>query len=289
LRHSTKVDVDANYLSTPQTIEFPTEKNLTAHAFFYPPKNKDFRGPSGERPPLMVISHGGPTGATSSELYLMYQYWTSRGFALADVNYGGSTGYGREYRRRLDGQWGIVDVDDCVNCARYLVKSGHVDANRIIIRGESAGGYTTLAALTFRDFFKAGASYYGIGDLEAAQDTHKFESHYSDSLVAPYPDRRDIYQERSPINFVQRLSCPVIFFQGSEDKVVLPNQAEMMVNALRQKGVPVAYILFQGEQHGFRKAENMKRALEAELYFYSRIFRFGLADSVEPVPIENLK
>jgi dipeptidyl aminopeptidase/acylaminoacyl peptidase len=290
LRHSAKVDVSAAYLSIPQAIEFPTENGLTAHGFFYPPKNKDFHGPLGERPPLMIVSHGGPTGATSNEFYLRFQYWTSRGFAIADVNYGGSTGYGREYRRRLNGQWGIVDVDDCVNCARYLVKRGEVDANRTIIRGASAGGYTTLAALTFRNFFKAGASYFGVSDLETlARDTHKFESRYLDSLVGPYPDRLDIYQERSPINFVQRLSCPVIFFQGSEDKVVPPNQAETMVKALRQKGVPVAYILFPGEQHGFRKAENLKRTLDAELYFYSRIFRFELADSIEPVPIENLK
>jgi dipeptidyl aminopeptidase/acylaminoacyl peptidase len=289
LRHSAKVDVGAGYLSVPRAIEFPTENGLTAHAFFYPPRNQDFRGPSGERPPLIVVSHGGPTSATSSRLNLFKQYWTSRGFAVADVNYGGSTGYGSEYRRRLDNQWGIVDVDDCVNCARYLVKSDEVDANRTIIRGESAGGYTTLAALTFRDFFKAGASYFGVSDLGAlARDTHKFESRYLDSLVGPYPDRRDIYMERSPINYVQRLSCPVIFFQGSEDKIVPPNQAETMVNALRKKEVPVAYILFQGEQHGFLKAENLKRSLEAELYFYSRIFHFDLADSIEPVPIENL-
>jgi len=210
------------------------------------------------------VSHGGPTGSTSSALNLEKQYWTSRGFAVADVNYGGSTGYGRAYRKRLDDRWGIVDV--------------------------SAGGYTTLAALTFRDFFKAGASYYGVSDLEGlAKDTHKFESRYLDRIVGPYPEKRDIYEKRSPINSVERLSCPVIFFQGDEDKVVPPDQAERMVNALRQKGVPVAYILFQGEQHGFRKAENKKRALDAELYFYSRIFGFDLADPVEPVLIENLK
>lgn len=290
LRRSTDVKVDAGYLSVPRAIEFPTEHGLTAHAFFYSPKNRDFRATLGERPPLIVISHGGPTNATSSTLNLRTQYWTSRGFAVADVNYGGSTGYGREYRKRLDGQWGIVDVDDCVNCARYLIDRAEVNAERIIIRGGSAGGYTTLAALTFRDIFKAGASYYGVSDLEAlAKDTHKFESRYLDSIVGPYPARRDIYLERSPINSVQRLSCPVIFFQGSEDMVVPPNQAEKMVNALREKVVPVAYILFEGEQHGFRKAENIKRALDAELYFYSRIFSFELADSIEPIPIENLK
>lgn len=289
LRRSIDINVDAGYLSVSRAIEFPTEHGLTAYAFFYSPKNRDFRAAPGERPPLVIISHGGPTSATSSTLNLRTQYWTSRGFAVADVNYGGSTGYGREYRKRLDGQWGIVDVDDCVNCARYLVDRGEVDAERIIIRGGSAGGYTTLAALTFRDVFKAGASYYGVSDLEAlAKDTHKFESRYLDSIVGPYPERRDIYLERSPINSVQRLSCPVIFFQGSEDRVVPPNQAEMMVNTLREKGVPVAYILFEGEQHGFRKAENTKRALDAELHFYSRIFGFRLPDPVEPVQIENL-
>jgi len=219
----------------------------------------------------------------------MLQHWTSRGFAVVDVNYGGSTGYGRAYRQRLEGQWGIVDVDDCVNSARYLVERGKVDGERLAIRGGSAGGYTTLCALTFRNFFKAGASYYGISDLEAlVKETHKFESRYPYRLVGPYPERRDLYRERSPINFVERLSCPVIFFQGLEDKAVPPDQAEMMVEALRTKGLPVAYIPFEGEQHGFRRAENIKRALDAELYFYSKIFDFKLADPVEPVPIENL-
>jgi dipeptidyl aminopeptidase/acylaminoacyl peptidase len=292
LRRSTEVAIDPGYLSIPRAIEFPTENGLAAHAFFYAPKNHDFAATQGERPPLLVISHGGPTGAASSEFNLMIQYWTSRGFAIADVNYGGSSGYGRAYRQRLDGQWGVVDVDDCVNCAQYLIKRGDVDANRVAIRGGSAGGYTTLAALTFREVFKAGASYFGVSDLEAlARDTHKFESRYLDRLVGPYPARRDLYRERSPLNFVERLSCPVIFFQGNEDRVVPPNQAEKMVDALRQKGTPVAYLLFEGEQHGFRRAQNMKRALDAELYFYSRIFRFPLpepVEPVEPVPIENL-
>jgi len=239
---------------------------------------------------MLVISHGGPTGATSSTLNLSIQYWTSRGFAVADVNYGGSTGYGREYRQRLDGQWGIVDVDDCVNCARYLIGRGDVDGERTAIRGGSAGGYTALAALTFRSLFKAGASYCGVSDLEAlAKDTHKFESRYLDRIIGPYPHCRDLYVERSPTNFVDRLSCPIIFFQGDDDRVVPPSQAEVMVNALRQKGVPVAYILFEGEQHGFRRAQNIKRALDAELYFYSRIFGFVLADPIEPVLIENFR
>jgi dipeptidyl aminopeptidase/acylaminoacyl peptidase len=290
LRRSTEVAIDPGYLSIPRPIEFPTENGLTAHAFFYAPKNRDFVATPGERPPLLVVSHGGPTGETSSEFNLMIQYWTSRGFAVADVNYGGSSGYGRAYRQRLDGQWGVVDVDDCVNCAQYLIKRGDVDADRVAIRGSSAGGYTTLAALTFRKLFKAGASYYGVSDLEALEkDTHKFESRYSDRLIGPYPARRDLYRERSPVNFVERLSCPVIFFQGNEDRVVPPNQAEKMVDALRQKGMPVAYLLFVGEQHGFRRAQNIKRALDAELYFYSKIFRFPLSEAVEPVQIENLK
>ncbi|HEY90150.1 MAG TPA: S9 family peptidase, partial [Thermoflexia bacterium] len=210
-------------------------------------------------------------------------------FAVLDVNYGGSTGYGRAYRERLNGQWGVVDVDDCVNGARYLVKRGLVDGARLAIRGGSAGGYTTLCALTFHKLFKAGASYYGIGDLEAlAQDTHKFESRYLDRLVGPYPERKDIYEERSPLHFTEQLSCPVIFFQGLEDQVVPPCQAEQMVAALESKGVPVAYLPFEGEQHGFRRAENIKRALDAELYFYSRVFNFPLAEPVEPVVIKNL-
>jgi len=289
LRRSSHVTVEPEYLSMPRAIEFPTEHGLTAHAFFYAPNNGDYTAPSGERPPLLVMSHGGPTGATSSTLNLMVQYWTSRGIAVLDVNYGGSTGYGRAYRQRLDGQWGIVDVDDCVNSVRYLIQRDEVDAGRLAIRGGSAGGYTTLCALTCRDVFKAGASYFGVSDPEAlTKETHKFESHYLDRLIGPYPERRDLYDERSPISFVHSLSCSVIFFQGLDDKVVPPNQALKMVEALRAKGVPVAYVPFEGEQHGFRRAENIKRALDAELYFYSKIFGFELADPVEPVPIENL-
>jgi dipeptidyl aminopeptidase/acylaminoacyl peptidase len=220
---------------------------------------------------------------------MSYQFWTSRGIAVLDVNYGGSTGYGTEYRRKLNGQWGIVDIDDCVNGAEYLVERGDVDGDRLMIRGGSAGGYTTLAALTFRDVFKVGASYYGVSDLEGlATETHKFESRYLDSVVGPYPERIDLYTERSPIHHTELLSCPIILLQGLEDKVVLPNQAEVMVEALRNKGLPVAYLPFEGEQHGFRKAENIKRALEAELYFYSRILGFDLVEPVEPVDIENL-
>ncbi len=289
LRRPSETPLDPGYISTPEPIEFPTEHGRTAHAFLYPPCNHDCTGAAGTLPPLLVKGHGGPTAAASSVLDLKTQYWTSRGFAVVDVNYGGSTGYGRAYRRRLDGQWGVVDVDDCVNAARYLVERGRVDASRLAISGRSAGGYTTLCCLTFRTAFKAGASYYGIGDLEAlARDTHKFEAHYTDRLIGPYPERRDLYRERSPIHFTERLSCPVIFFQGLDDSVVPPSQAEAMVAALRAKQLPVAYVRFPGEQHGFRRAENIKRALEAELYFYSRVFGFLLADPVEPVAIENI-
>jgi len=289
LRRSSEIAIDSAYLSIPQPIEFPTEGGLTAHALFYPPRNPDYAAPEGELPPLLIKSHGGPTSATSSMLKLGIQFWTSRGIAALDVNYGGSTGYGRAYRERLAGKWGIVDVDDCTNGATYLAEQGVVDGKRLIITGGSAGGYTTLCAIAFRDVFKAAASYYGVSDVEAlAKDTHKFESRYLDGLIGPYPERRDIYQARSPIHFTERISCPVIFFQGLEDQVVPPSQTELMVEALREKGLPVAYLPFEGEQHGFRRAENIKRSLDAELYFYSRIFGFPLAEPVEPVHIDNL-
>ena len=279
---------DERYLSVPEPIEFPTEGGLTAHAFFFPPRNDDFTGPDGERPPLIVMSHGGPTGATSAELDLGRQYWTSRGFAVVDVNYGGSTGYGREYRKRLDGAWGIVDVDDCVNAARWLASQGRVDGERMVIRGGSAGGYTTLAALTFRDTFAAGASHYGVADAVAlALHTHKFESRYLDGLIGPYPEAKDVYDERSPIQHTDRLDRPMILFQGLEDRVVPPEQAETMAEALRTKGVPFAYLPFEGEQHGFRQAATIKRVAEAELWFYGRVLGFGPADEIEPVRIEN--
>jgi dipeptidyl aminopeptidase/acylaminoacyl peptidase len=277
LARSSDLRLDPGYVSQPRSIEFPTEGGLTAHGIFYRPANREFEGPADERPPLLVLSHGGPTGATGSTFSPSIQYWTSRGIAVLDVNYGGSTGYGREYRQRLNGQWGIVDVDDCVNGARYLVERGEVDGARLAIRGGSAGGYTTLAALAFRDTFRAGASYYGVSDLGAlAEDTHKFESRYLDSLIGPYPARRDLYEARSPIHHVEGLSAPTIFFQGLEDKVVPPDQAERMVEALKKKGVDVEYIPFEGEQHGFRRAENIQRALEAELAFYGRVFGFKL-------------
>ncbi len=289
LRHSAGNRIDTGYISVARAIEFPTEGGLTAHGFFYSPVNKDFFAPDDELPPLVVMSHGGPTSATTDALDAEIQFWTSRGIAVLDVNYGGSTGYGREYRQRLNGRWGIVDVDDCINGARFLVADGKVDGNRLAIRGGSAGGYTTLAALTFRDTFHAGCSRYGVSDLQSlARDTHKFEAYYLNRLVGPYPEAVDLYMARSPIHFVEGLSSPVIFFQGLEDKVVLPDQAETMYHALKGKGIPTAYIPFEGEQHGFRIAGNIKAALDGELYFYSRIFAFQSADDIKPVEIDNL-
>ena len=289
LRKARGTAVDPGYLSPPEAIEFATENGATAYAYYYSPKNDDFQAPAGELPPLLVKSHGGPTSAAGASLEPLIQYWTSRGFGVVDVNYGGSAGYGREYRQRLNGQWGIVDVDDCVNAALSLVGRGLADGRRLAIDGGSAGGFTTLAALTFRDVFRAGASYYGVSDLETlAKDTHKFESRYLDSLVGPYPRRRDLYRERSPINHVAGVSCPLILFQGLEDQIVPPDQAELMYQAVRAKGIPTAYIAFEGEQHGFRRAANIKRALDAEFYFYSKVFGFTPADSLEPVVIDNL-
>jgi dipeptidyl aminopeptidase/acylaminoacyl peptidase len=290
LRRSSTLEIEEDVLSIAEPMEFTTENGLTAHAFFYPPRNDRFRAPDGERPPLLVLSHGGPTSATDTTLIPSIQYWTSRGIAVVDVNYGGSTGYGRAYRERLEGNWGVVDVDDSVHAAKHLIDAGRVDPDRIAIRGGSAGGYTTLAALTFRNLFKAGASYYGICDLEAlVRDTHKFEARYLDSLIGPYPETIDLYKTRSPIHFVDRLSCPIIFFQGLDDKVVLPNQAELMFEAVRKAGFPTAYLAFEGEGHGFRKAENIKRALDSELYFYGKVFGFTPADAIQPIAIENLK
>lgn len=289
LKRASNLEIDSGYLSVPEAIAFPTENNQTAYAWFYPPQNNDYTAPEGELPPLLVKSHGGPTAATSVTFNLKIQYWTSRGFGYLDVNYGGSTGYGRNYRQRLKNHWGIVDVNDCANAAKYLADTGRVDGDRLAITGGSAGGYTTLAALTFRDTFKAGASHYGVSDLEAlAKETHKFESRYLDGLVGQYPQQQAIYKERSPIYHTERLSCPVIFFQGLEDKIVPPNQAEKMVESLKSKGLPVAYVPFEGEQHGFRRSENIKRALDGEFYFYSRVFGFEPADEIDPVEIMNL-
>ena len=289
LRSSSDAALEDGYISRARAIEFPTENGLTAHAFYYPPANADYHAPEGESPPLIVISHGGPTSAADSSLDLRKQFWTSRGFAVLDVNYGGSSGFGTEYRRRLNDSWGVVDVDDCTNGAKYLVEQRLADAGRLIIRGSSAGGFTTLLALTTRDTFSAGASYYGISELEALlRDTHKFESRYLDTMVGRFPEHKERYRERSPINHIDSLSAPMIVLQGLDDEIVPPNQAELMVDALQDKGLPVAYLTFEGEQHGFRQAANIRRALEAELYFYSCVFGFTLADDIEPVQIDNL-
>jgi dipeptidyl aminopeptidase/acylaminoacyl peptidase len=288
VRSTSTARPDPDFVSVAEPIAFPSD-GATAHAFFYRPTNRDTAGPSGERPPLLVVSHGGPTGSTDAAFKWSFQYWTSRGFAIVDVNYRGSTGYGRAYRQALNGQWGVVDVDDSIAAARFLIDRGDVDARRIAIRGASAGGFTTLAALTFRRFFKAGASHYGIGDLEAlVKDTHKFESRYLDRLVGPYPQDRARYIERSPIRHVDQLASPMILFQGSEDKAVPPDQARTMFDAVKAKGLPVALLMFDGEQHGFRRATTIRRALEAELYFYGRVFGFAPDDTIASVEIENL-
>ncbi|HWN85539.1 MAG TPA: prolyl oligopeptidase family serine peptidase [Vicinamibacterales bacterium] len=290
LRAVPGASIDAGYVSVPESLWFPTDGDRAAQLFYYAPRNRDCTPVAGDRPPLIVISHGGPVAAADSTLDYTIQFWTSRGFAVADVNYGGSTGFGRAYRQRLNRQWGVVDVADCIRAAQFLAAEGKADPGRLVIRGGSAGGFTTLAALTaFPDVFKAGASYYGVSDLEALlHDSHKFEARCLDILVGPYPAAKALYEARSPIHAVDRLSCPLILFQGLEDKVVPPNQSEMMVEALRRKGRPVAYVAFAGEQHGFRKAENIIRSLEAELYFYGAVFGFEPADRIEPVVINNL-
>lgn len=290
LAQSAQNSPDAAYLSEPRSVSFPTRDGETAHGFYYPPHNPAFNAPAGTKPPLVVMCHGGPTAATSSTLNLKIQFWTSRGFTVLDVNYRGSTGYGRRYRDRLKRNWGITDVIDVCSGAEFLIAQGLVDETKLAIRGGSAGGYTVLAALTFTDRFTAGASLYGIGDLETlTQDTHKFEARYLDSLVGVYPADKAVYQARSPLHHVDQLQCPVIFLQGLQDKVVPPNQAEAMVRALTDKGIPNAYVTFPEEGHGFRQAPNIERAIEAELFFYSRIFNFPLADSINPVHITHLE
>lgn len=287
LRASTPPVLPEDAISIGAPLSFPTQDTF-GHAFWYPPKNRDCVAPEGELPPLVVLSHGGPTSMTTNGFGLRIQWWTTRGFAVVDVNYGGSTGFGRAYRRRLDGQWGIVDVADSVAAASYLAERGLVDRNRIVIRGGSAGGFTTLAALTSSDVFKAGASLYGVADLLLlARDTHKFESRYLDRLIGPLPQAEALYRDRSPINHIDRLSCPIIFFQGLEDKTVPPNQAELMVAAMAARNLPVAYYAFEGEGHGFRMAETLKRVLELELDFYGRVFGFTAPDLSERVVVRN--
>ncbi len=290
LRASSSLDVDPAYFSTPRAIEFPTEGGVTAHALFYPPASPDFRAPDGEAPPLVVMSHGGPTGNATAIFNLETQFWTSHGFAVVDVNYGGSTGYGRAYRERLNGEWGVVDLQDCVNAARHLVALGDADPDRLLITGGSAGGYTTICALTFTDVFAAGATYFGIADLEqfGGGETHKFELQYEHVLVGPYPERADIYQARSPIHFADRITTPMLVLQGEDDRIVPPTQAELIVGALRERGVPHAYLLFAGEGHGFRKAESITTSLQAELSFYAQVLGFDPGDGVPKLEIEHL-
>ena len=290
LRRSAPLPASAEYFSVPQAIEFPTEGGLTAHALVYPPTNPDYEAPEGERPPLIVMSHGGPTGNTTAIFSLEMQFWTSRGFAVADVNYGGSTGYGRAYRERLNGEWGVVDLQDCVNVTRYLVDQGEADPERLLITGGSAGGYTTICALTFTDVFAAGTTYFGIADLEqfGGGETHKFELKYEHTLIGPYPERADLYRSRSPIHFVDRISTPMLVLQGADDKVVPPSQAELIVGALRERGIPHAYLLYEGEGHGFRKSENIIHSLEAELSFYAQVLGFEVGNPVPKLQIEHL-
>lgn len=289
LRRASGVNLDPDVVSMPETIHFPTSGGRIAHASYNPPRNPRFAGPDGERPPLMVLAHGGPTSNASTALDLAKQVLTSRGIAVVDVDYGGSAGYGRAFRRELDGAWGIVDVDDCVAAARFLADRRDVDPERIAIAGGSAGGYTTLAALAFRDVFAAGISRFGVGDLETmARDTHKFESRYLDRLVGPYPEAAQIYHERSPVHFLDRISCPVLVMQGLDDKVVPPSQAEAIVEALAAKGIPYAYLAFEGEGHGFRGASAIRRSLEAELSFLAQVFDFELAEPIEPIELVGL-
>jgi dipeptidyl aminopeptidase/acylaminoacyl peptidase len=289
LAHSIDNLPDVGYLSVPQSISYPSMNGRTAYAFYYPPQNEDYEPLPGELPPLMVIGHGGPTGMAASTLKLATQFWTSRGIAVLDVNYGGSTGFGRAYRDLLRGQWGVVDVEDCVAGAQYLADQGLVDRERLVIRGGSAGGLTTLCALAFHDVFKAGASYYGVSDLKGLDaDSHKFESHYNEYLIAPKERADAVYAQRSPIKHTDKLRRPMIFFQGLDDKVVPPPQSEVMVEALRARGVPVAYLTLEGEGHGFRKAESIVRTLEAELYFYLRVFGIPVPGKLPHIDIENL-
>ncbi|MCI0558765.1 MAG: prolyl oligopeptidase family serine peptidase, partial [Nitrososphaera sp.] len=291
IKRSSSVEIDPGYISFPEPIVFPTTDGAEAYGLYYPPTNKDFTAPDGESPLLLIMAHGGPTSAAKTSMALaMVQYWTSRGFGIVDVNYRGSTGYGREYRNLLHDSWGVVDIDDCVNAARYLAEKGLVDRDRLCIRGWSAGGYTTLAALAFRPgIFAAGASHFGVSDAELLTKlTHKFEARYLDRLIGRYPEQAELYRERSPIHSIGNIRSPTILFQGLEDKIVLPEQAKDMFNALVQRGVPTSLVLFEGEGHGFRGEEAIKQTLRDELSFYSQVFGFELADPVPPVKIENL-
>jgi dipeptidyl aminopeptidase/acylaminoacyl peptidase len=287
----TALSLPEGYLQAPEIITFPTGRANTeeAYALYYAPANPEYAAPADEKPPLIVLAHGGPTSAARSQLSLAQRFWTSRGFAVVDVNYRGSSGFGRRYRQKLNGQWGIADVEDCVAVARYLVDRGDVDVSRLIIRGGSAGGFTVLSALAFHETFTAGTSLYGVADLEAlANDTHKFESRYLDNLIGAWPEAADVYAQRSPINHLEGFTAPMIVMQGSEDKIVPPNQSRMIVDALDSRRLPVAYLEFEGEQHGFRQAATILTAIRSELSFYGRVFGFEPGGETVPVDIRNL-
>ncbi|MBI64139.1 MAG: peptidase [Chloroflexi bacterium] len=288
IKSSNEIQLHEEDISYPKKIKFPTTNNEESYAFYYAPKNSKYQPIKSEKPPLLVISHGGPTSSTSTDLNLSIQYWTTRGFSVVDVDYRGSTGYGKKYRNSLKGNWGIFDTDDCVSVVKYLSKKSLIDINKVAIKGGSAGGYTTINALTFHDVFAVGASYYGIADLSVfINDTHKFESKYLDSLIGPYPEKKQEYYDRSAINFTERLSCPMIILQGTEDKIVPPSQAEIMAKALREKKIPFTLMMFKGEQHGFRDSKNIIASLEAELYFYSKVMKFIPSGEIKPIVIEN--
>jgi dipeptidyl aminopeptidase/acylaminoacyl peptidase len=290
LRTSLAAPVDAALVSVPQSIEFPTAHGLTAHALHYRPTNPRCAAPEGELPPLIVTCHGGPTGSASRSFSLGMQFWTSRGFAVVDVDYGGSAGYGRAYRQRLDGQWGVVDLQDCLHAARFLVASGEADAARLLVRGGSAGGYTVMCALTFTDTFAAGTSYYGVSDLErlATGETHKFESRYEHTLVGPYPEAADVYRARSPVHFADRITTPMLLLQGADDEIVPPAQSESIVAELRARRIPHAYLLFEGEGHGFRRAETIVSALRGELSFYAQVLGIDADDALPALVVAHL-
>jgi dipeptidyl aminopeptidase/acylaminoacyl peptidase len=289
LRRSSALTMDPAWTSVAEPITFPSAGGRVAHALYYRPTNPEVAASDGELPPLLVHSHGGPTAHAANALDLGIQLLTSRGIAVVDVDYGGSTGYGRDYRRALEGTWGVIDVDDCEAAARFLVARGDVDPDRLAIEGGSAGGYTTLAALAFRDTFAAGISLFGVGDLEAlARDTHKFESRYLDRLVGPYPAAAELYRERSPNHHLERISCPVLVLQGLDDRVVPPSQAEAIVAALTANGIPHAYLAFEGEGHGFRGSEAIRRTLEARLSFLGAVFGFTPADDLPPLELRGL-
>jgi dipeptidyl aminopeptidase/acylaminoacyl peptidase len=289
LRQAYELTVDAGYVSAPEAITYPTSDGDVSHAWYYPPTNPEYAGPAGEKPPLVLMNHGGPTSLSPAMLDLGKEFFTSRGFAVVDVNYRGSNGYGREYMRKLYGTWGVYDVDDCINAAKFLAARGDVDPERMAIRGGSAGGYTALCALAFHDVFAAGASYFGVADVEAlARETHKFESRYMDKVVGPYPEAMALYRERSPIHHVEGFSKPLLVLQGRDDMVVPEAQSERIVAALQRRHVPHAYLAFEGEGHGFRQAQNIRRSLEAEASFYAQVFGFRLADGFEPIKVQFL-